>query len=186
MILSGIHLSEQIIQEIVETVQDDMITMATDKEEEVKAIDTKAPGLEYIRILKEVFQDRYLFKPILDAKLVDSCDKTIFDNIDMRRYRYNDYNHQLCLICHALIHKQSIDIDIFRSFLAFSLVINLFSKKTILRTTKIVREEDIGKDFSDVDDLFFFRYEDDSLEKDKVLFHLKNAFAHGRIQTDGD
>ena len=79
-----------------------------------------------------------------------------------------------------------MDFVLLRFFLASSLVVDLFSKKVVLRTKEMVREEDIGEKFSVVDDLFYFRYEEDDLEREKILFHLKNAFAHGRVEIYGD
>lgn len=142
-----------------------------------------APGMEYVRIMRKVFS-KNPFEQAIGCRLEEGHDREILEMTDPRGYAYNDYNCSLHKMCHTLLRHEPYDISCFKSFLAYSTVVVLFSKKTFPDMTHDkTYERRLGNKFAVVDRVF--RFEDDGEERTDILFHLKNAFAHGRVIGDG-
>ena len=138
-----------------------------------------APVMEYVRIMRKVFS-KNLFQQAIECRLAEGYDRKILEMTDPKGYAYNDYNCSLHKMCHTLLRHEPYDISCFKSFLAYSTVVVLFSKKTFPDMKHDwTYERRLGDSFAVVDRMFHF--EDDGEERTDILFHLKNAFAHGRV-----
>ena len=142
-----------------------------------------ASGLEYIRVMRKVFSENP-FEQAVGCTLAERREGEILRMTDPRGYRYNGYSRTLHEMCRTLMRHKPFDTSCFKSFLAYSMVVVLFSKKTFPDMKHDgTYEKELGKKFADVDRMF--RFEDDGMEHTNILFHLKNAFAHGRVVWDG-
>lgn len=170
------------VERMADSLLEDIRSML-DRLEKMALGKNDAPGLEYVHTMRNAFSENP-FEKAVGCTLAEGRDRAILEMTDPRGYVYNGYNRSLHEMCHTLLRHEPYNVSCFRSFLAYSTVVALFSKKTFPDMKHDgTYEHELGKRFTSVDRMF--RFEDDGKERTEILFNLKNAFAHGRVIWDG-